>query len=60
VGVVGGVLFLGLAVWVLRKKRQSLWFLFAIVVLWWVIFLLPNKNVVKPVVEYDYDDGPPA
>ena len=60
VGVIGGLLFLGLAAWVLRKKGQSLWFLFAVLVLWWVIFLFPNKNVVKPVVEYDYDDEPPA
>jgi hypothetical protein len=54
------LLFLVLLGWVLRQKGQTLWFLVALVFLWWVIFLIPNKNTVKPVIEYNYDDEPPA
>lgn len=56
--IVGGVLFLALLGWVLQRKGQSLWFLIALLFLWWVIFLIPNKNEVKKTIEYSYDDEP--
>ena len=60
VGIVGEVLFLVLSAWVLRKKGQTRWFLVALVFFWWLIFLIPNKNTVRPVIEYEYDDEPKA
>ena len=60
VGIVGEILSLALSAWVLRRKGQTLWFLVALLLFWWLIFLIPNKNAVKPVIEYEYDDTPKA
>jgi len=56
--IVGGVLFLGILGWVLQRKGQTLWFLIALLFLWWIIFLIPNKNEVKETIQYEYDDQP--
>lgn len=56
--IVGGLLFLALLAWVLRQKGQSLWFMVALLFLWWIIFLIPNKNEVKQTIQYEYDDEP--
>ena len=58
VGLVGGILYLVLCGWILRRKGQSQWFLVAVFFLWWIIFLFPNKNTVKETIEYEYTDEP--
>ena len=47
VGIIGWAGFLALSVWNLRRKGQSMWFLAGVIVLWWLIFLIPGKNVVR-------------
>ena len=58
VGIIGWAGFLALSVWNLRRKGQSMWFLAGVIVLWWLIFLIPGKNVVRETYEYEYPDEP--